>query len=46
MNFNELTVENFPARLKLPDLAIKADIVDFVKQTHFDNKLKNLNEKY
>ena len=44
--FNELTAENFAARLKQSDLAAKANIADFVKKTHFDNKLKNLNKKY
>ena len=44
--FNKLTSENFAARLKQPDLATKADVADFVKKTHFNNKIKNLNKKH
>ena len=43
--FNKLTSENFEAWLAQANLATKADIDDFVKQTHFNDKLKNLNKK-
>ena len=42
--FNKLTVETFAAWLKQPNLATKADIADFVKDTDFENKLKSLNK--
>ena len=44
-NLNKLTWENFTARLKEANLAIKNYISDFVKETDFDDKLKNLNKK-
>ena len=34
--FNKLTVENFGKRLKQENLAIKEDIVGFVKKTYVD----------
>ena len=37
-----LLLKNFAARLKQANLAIKADIDDFVEKTDFDDKLKNL----
>ena len=40
-----MTWENFTARLKEANLAIKSYISDFVKETDFDDKLKNLNKK-
>ena len=40
--FNKLTSENFTARLKQADLGSKSDIANFVKETDFDNKLKNV----
>ena len=40
--FNELTGENFAARLKQKNLASKSDIANFVKGTDFDNKLKHV----
>ena len=43
--FNKLTVENFAARLKQANLASKNDIADFIKQTDFDKKLRNLCKK-
>ena len=43
--FNKLYSENFAARLKQANLATKADITDFLEQTNFDDKLKNLNKK-
>ena len=43
--FNKLTVENFAARLKQANLASKNDIADFIKQTDFDKKLRNLSKK-
>ena len=43
--FNKITAEKVTTRLKQANLATKGDIVDFVKKTCFDNKLKNLNKK-
>ena len=43
--FNKLTSENFEVRLAQANLATKADIDDFVEQTDFNDKLKNLNKK-
>ena len=43
--FVKLTAENFTATLKQAILATEVDIADFVKETDFDNKLKNLNKK-
>ena len=43
--FNTLAAENFAARLKQANLAIKAYIDDFIEKTNFDDKLKNLNKK-
>ena len=40
--FNKLTSENLTARLKQANLASKGDIVNFVKKTDFDNKLKDV----
>ena len=40
--FNKLTSENFAAKLKQANLAIKNDITNFVNQTDFDNKLKDV----
>ena len=42
---NKLTSENFTSRLAQANLASKNDIVNFVKQTDFDDKLKTLNKK-
>ena len=39
-NLNKLTWENFTARLKEANLAIKNYISDFVKETDSDDKLK------
>ena len=41
--FNKLTADNFATRLAQVKLTTKADIADFVKETDFDNKLKNIN---
>ena len=41
---NTLSAENFTATLKQANLATKAHIADFVKETDFNNKLKNLNK--
>ena len=38
--FNKLTAENLPARLKHANLATKVDNNDFVDETDFDDKLK------
>ena len=38
--FNKLTVENFAARSAQANFGSKNDIVNFVKQTDFDDKLK------
>ena len=42
--FNELTSENFASRLAQVNLPGKNDIANFVKETEFDDKLKNLNK--
>ena len=39
--FNKLTAEYFAARLKQVNLASKSDIANFLKNTCFDNKLKD-----
>ena len=39
------TFKNFAARLKQANLVSKNDITDFVKNTDFDCKLKNVNKK-
>ena len=39
---NTLTSENFAARLAEANLVSKTDIVDFVRKTDFDDKLKKL----
>ena len=41
---NILTAENVIAILKQANLATKAHIADFVKETGFNNKLNNLNK--
>lgn len=38
---NKLTKENFTARLKEAKIATKAHIVDLMRKTDFDDKLKN-----
>ena len=43
--FNKLSVETLTARLKQANLATKGDIVDFIKKTDFEHKLKSLNKK-
>ena len=43
--FNKLTAENFTARLKQENLAIKGDTTDFIKKTDFNDKPKNPNKK-
>ena len=40
--FNRFTVEMFDSRVKLANLTSKSDIANFVKQTGFDNKLKDV----
>ena len=40
--FNKLTSESFTARLKQTNLASKSDIVNLVRKTDFDNKLKSV----
>ena len=42
---DKLKAEDFAARLKQANLASKNDITVFVKNVHFDDKLKNLNKK-
>ena len=37
--------DTFAARLARAKLVIKDDIANFVKESDFDNKLKNLNQK-
>ena len=41
-----LISENFTAKLKQGHLATKADIVDFLENKDFDDKIKNLNKKF
>ena len=41
--FNKLTVEKFTERLKEAKLPTKSDITDFLKDTYFDDRLKNIN---
>ena len=41
--FHKLTSENIAARLKQVNFANKNDIVNFVKKTYFNSKLKNVN---
>ena len=43
--FHKLTAENFAAWLAQASLASKNDIANFVNETDFDDKLKNLNKK-
>ena len=43
--FNKLTAENFATRLAQAKLATETRIDDFIEETHFDDKLKSLNEK-
>ena len=43
--FNKFRAEVFAARLKQVNLASKNDIANFVKNTDFDVKVKNLNKK-
>ena len=43
--FNNLTAENFAARLAQVNLACKNYISNFVNKTDFDDRLINLNEK-
>ena len=40
--FNKLTAKYFAARLSKTKLASKNDITDFIKETNFDDKLKNI----
>ena len=40
--FKKLTAENVPARLEQANLASKSDIVNFLKKTDFENKLKDV----
>ena len=41
-NLKTFTSETFTARLKQASLASKDDFANFVKQTDFDNKLKDV----
>ena len=43
--FNKLTEDNFVAKLAQAKLATKDGIADFVKETDFYQKIKNLNKK-
>ena len=43
--FKKLTSENIVARLEHANLSRENDIADFVKQTDFGDKLKNINKK-
>ena len=42
--FIKLTWATFNARLVQANLASKSDVANFLKETHFDNKLEKLNE--
>ena len=44
--FNELIADNFTARLAQVNLATNNDIVNFVKKTDFDDKLKSSNKNF
>ena len=41
----ELTAENFAARLKQANLKSKSNISDFLNKVYFDNIFENLNKK-
>ena len=41
VEFNKLTSGNFAVRLKQTNLANRSDIANFVKNTDFDNTLKD-----
>ena len=43
--FNELSAENFTARIKQANLPSKGDIADFLKKIDFDDKVNTLNKK-
>ena len=43
--FDKLKSKKFAVRLKEAKLSTKKDIVDFIKKTDFDKKLKNINKK-
>ena len=43
--FNNSTAHNFCSEIRHANLATIAVIADFVKETDFNNKLKNLNKK-
>ena len=43
--FNKLSAENFAARIAPANLVSKSDIANFIKETDFDDKLNNLNNK-
>ena len=45
IEFNKLTAAYFSARLGQAKLATKPDIVDFVKETDFEEKLKKILSK-
>ena len=40
-----MTEDNFAARLAQTKLATKDDIADFIKETDFDQKIKNINKE-
>ena len=40
-----MAADNFAARLKIANLTNKNDITNFVRKKHFDEELKNYNEK-
>ena len=43
--FNKLMADHFTGKLGKAKLATTGDIADFIKETNFDNKLKNINKK-
>ena len=40
-----MTAKHFAERLKEAKLATKSDIANFLKETYFEEKLKNINKK-
>ena len=45
LEFNKLTAEKLTARIAQENLGSNCDIATFIKNTDFDDKLKNMNKK-
>ena len=45
LEFNKLTAEKLTARIAQENLGSNRDIATFIKNTDFDDKLKNINKK-